>query len=422
MRLDTILSKARGVMTVPGTTDRHLKVPAQEKVAEELLRYLDGFYIPFEVLMSHEKTKRFFVEENGSFFFLKGKKDNCANFKEQPVQTPIKDLCVEELGNSGEKGNTVYLYNTEGFYDVKSLLDAGSAARERLTLRKHTQMVIIDLMQRLNYFLPNATDQVKDFMIITMMLHDIGKSLATALGDKNWQHELSVPIIEYLGTKLELSTFDIKLLCAMVDHDAYGKIVFKNVYPNNRTIQESQAMLREYYKNLGDGWISEEDFITLTRVYFTVDGFGGYGFVRAVTGYVRKGAIIAEGPNAGTPFYQLMSKAIIDERVMSNKFFKSEEVAKQLEKGVIPDEVTLLNWLSLGKLRLSEFVSGKILTHFDLYFNEPTIDQEVHVDYIADHEESAKFVYDTVPPLPRFWIQLNDAAFWGPLSGGSCIE
>ncbi|KAJ2851047.1 hypothetical protein IWW36_001394, partial [Coemansia brasiliensis] len=193
-QLQGFLQDARSNMVIPGMKDRHLLVPEQEAVSANMLDLFNDINLPLSLWASHPSSKQFFDGTNVKI----GKRAGDGSWKAQPMVTPIGEVYLV-LGDGSSKKNLCS--GDDHLINLGDLLDAQVGAREGLTLRKHTQMVMIGIMQRLNFFIGNSGNlkHIQEFMIIAMMFHDIGKSLGHALGDKNWQHELSLPIVDYLG-------------------------------------------------------------------------------------------------------------------------------------------------------------------------------------------------------------------------------
>lgn len=231
-------------------------------------------------------------------------------------------------------------------------------------------------------------------------------------------------MIEYLSNIVGFTSWEIKLAISIFDHDLYGKLLFKNVYPHYRSIDEAISKRDIIFNNINvyGKWkfIDKDLFNCLTLVYFVSDAIGGYGFVRAISGYIRKGALISGGNNVGKSFYEFIKDKIYcnkDNILGNNNVYKSNNIINFLKYNDILNENIILDWFYTGQLRITDLIEEKILTDQDVYFNEPIIDQGVFVKYIADHNEVCKFVYTKIPPIPKIWTKYHNKEFWGIVNG-----
>jgi DNA topoisomerase I len=105
----------------------------------------------------------------------------------------------------------------------------------------------------------------------TLALHDIGKGEAVETGDKDLQHEYTVPILQRVLRLEDYSKKDIELATELVNHDMLGKLM-QGRGDQKKIVQE----LKRKAKNLG---MSTKDFATLQLAIYHTDA-GSYPYVR----------------------------------------------------------------------------------------------------------------------------------------------
>jgi hypothetical protein len=150
--------------------------------------------------------------------------------------------------------------------DFKSLLDADSGVWEKYTLRRHTTMV---LGQYRKYFRDKPLPHLDHpFFETVLALHDIGKPLAIAAGDKRLQHDYTVPIMRAVLGKLDFPARQIDIALAVVHGDTIGHYL-KDEEPD---MERYVAELEERASHSG---LSTEDFLRLSSMFFQIDA-GSY--------------------------------------------------------------------------------------------------------------------------------------------------
>ncbi|KXK08596.1 MAG: hypothetical protein UZ21_OP11001000586 [Microgenomates bacterium OLB22] len=150
--------------------------------------------------------------------------------------------------------------------DFKSLLDADAGVWEEYTLRRHTAMV---LGQYHKYFRGKPLPHLDHpFFETVLALHDIGKPLAIAAGDKRMQHEYTVPMMGIILAQLDFPQNQIDIALAVVHGDTIGHY-----------LKDGEPDMKKYVTELEErathAGLSVEDFLTLTAIFFQIDA-GSY--------------------------------------------------------------------------------------------------------------------------------------------------
>jgi hypothetical protein len=158
--------------------------------------------------------------------------------------------------------------------------------REGYTLAQHTTMALRQFDKYLAGFrLPFALtdDQLKTILLV----HDIGKPLAVQAGDKNRQHEFTVPVVEGLERQgiLGFPRATFLLAVALIDGDPIGSYLAGRI-KTAEAVHEIQEMAKR-------AQVPVDAFFRLLTIYYqadassyTVDAGGKYGldFLFAASG------------------------------------------------------------------------------------------------------------------------------------------
>jgi hypothetical protein len=160
---------------------------------------------------------------------------------------------------------------------TRELYSLSVGVREGYTLAEHTTMALRQFDKYLaGYKLPCAItdDELRNILL----LHDIGKPLAVRAGDKNRQHEFTVPVIEGLARQglLGFSPRTYRLGLALIDGDPIGSYLAGRI-----KVEVAVSEIKEMAKR---AQVPLADFFRLLTLYYqadassyTIDAGGKYG-------------------------------------------------------------------------------------------------------------------------------------------------
>jgi hypothetical protein len=133
---------------------------------------------------------------------------------------------------------------------------------EKFTLKRHTSTVI---SQYMNYFFIRNLPIVvpKDFFLLLLALHDLGKPLAIDQGDRNLQHTFTCRLINNIKEHLP---FDVQNILALINGDPLGR------YFIGVELRKAIIEIRDMVKKSS---LSLKDFFHLLIIFYQVDA-GSY--------------------------------------------------------------------------------------------------------------------------------------------------
>lgn len=140
----------------------------------------------------------------------------------QIVRQHMSETFISQHAVSSEK---IVEYFQQEFPE---LFDADAGVWENLTIRQHTERV---LLQFDRYFAgkPLPLGVSTEFFRVVLALHDIGKPLAILKdGDKRLQHKHTAPIMYETLTKLGFSDLETALGVSLVSGDPLGAVIKGN--------------------------------------------------------------------------------------------------------------------------------------------------------------------------------------------------
>jgi hypothetical protein len=160
-------------------------------------------------------------------------------------------------------------------FELKSFFDGSNGVLCANTIRTHVQKSFKTLEDQYKFFDIDHIDvggiSAKEFMRLFIILHDIGKPFALALGDRNLQHEYSAKIIKSVMKRLGFNNQTITLAITFVENDIMGDIRQEKI--------SAQKGLEKLAEQAGKTVLSIKDFFTLILLFFIADA-GSYQSVR----------------------------------------------------------------------------------------------------------------------------------------------
>lgn len=115
--------------------------------------------------------------------------------------------------------------------ELAKLYAADAGVWEGFTIAEHTLMVFENLRDQFPVFhkkfdwqMPESL-RLQELLRLTVALHDIGKPIAIAKGDKKLQHEFTLQILTVQLKKLAFLPPEVRLAEALVGHDFLGEMV-----------------------------------------------------------------------------------------------------------------------------------------------------------------------------------------------------
>lgn len=150
--------------------------------------------------------------------------------------------------------------------DFKSLLDADSGVWEGYSLRQHTSMV---LGQYQKYFQDKTLPHLDHpFFETVLALHDIGKPLAIAAGDKHLQHEYTVPMMRTVLEQLDFPAEQREIALAVIHGDTIGHYL-RDAQP------DMERYIAELEERAASSGLATDEFLQLCEIFFQIDA-GSY--------------------------------------------------------------------------------------------------------------------------------------------------
>ncbi len=161
--------------------------------------------------------------------------------------------------------------------ELEDLFSSDAGVSEGYSIKEHS-LRVMELInsQYACHISPEFEDRmrpilgvsVKNFMDLTMSLHDIGKPLAVRAGDKGRQHEFTRPIVEKTMAALGFSQFAIHLAAELVDNDIIGDYLKGTI---RQTEKAHQLLVDQSAKMEMD----LKDYFTFQMLFYTADA-GAY--------------------------------------------------------------------------------------------------------------------------------------------------
>ena len=114
---------------------------------------------------------------------------------------------------------------------LKKLFTGPNNSKGSITIRTHTEAVLDLFFQQYSKFKSHfnfeAATGIRLFetLKMTLILHDIGKSIAVAIGEYYRQHEFTPPILISQMRRFGFAEIEIRLADALVGHDLIGLLV-----------------------------------------------------------------------------------------------------------------------------------------------------------------------------------------------------
>ena len=176
---------------------------------------------------------------------------------------------------------------------IKNLFEKSAGLFEGYTVQEHTLMVFAVFKEQFNnynkHFKFNVPSDIRLFETLKMAiaLHDIGKSLADERGDKERQHEYTIPILKFQLKKFNFSTNEINFVQSLVGHDIIGGLMQQKI-----SLEEAKSRLQTAANNAK---MSLHDFLPLQLLFYTIDA-ASYPAVRQSYFTQNNGLLVSNNP------------------------------------------------------------------------------------------------------------------------------
>jgi hypothetical protein len=152
---------------------------------------------------------------------------------------------------------------------LKDLFAASAGVWEGYSIKQHTLMVFevfaeqFSAYQQFYQFKTNQDVRLSQTLKFAIALHDIGKPYAIQAGNKNRQHEFTVPILEKALSHFGFSENETRLAKALVGNDIMGDLV-KGIINAKQAKSRLAAVADEAGMPLGE-------FVPLQFLFYTID-------------------------------------------------------------------------------------------------------------------------------------------------------
>jgi len=162
--------------------------------------------------------------------------------------------------------------------ELKILFEGSAGVSEGYTVKEHTLRVFKLFEEqrkvfplRYQFTLPDDI-RVWETLRIAIALHDIGKPLALRAGDKDRQHEFTVPILLSHLNRLGFTEREARLAEALVGHDIVGELSKGLI-----SLDEARVSLRALARA---AQLPDAVFLPLQALFFVSDA-GSYPYLRS---------------------------------------------------------------------------------------------------------------------------------------------
>lgn len=151
---------------------------------------------------------------------------------------------------------------------VAKLLQEDAGVWEGYTIGEHTGMVLdawkeVASDQEVDRLSQQSGIDLRRLMPAVLSLHDIGKPLAIEAGDRELQHEFTLPILRSVLGKEGFGEQEIKLAEALVGHDVFG-----DVLRGRASVGEGRRVLA---KRAAQAGMDPQVFMQLAGLYYKAD-------------------------------------------------------------------------------------------------------------------------------------------------------
>ncbi len=184
---------------------------------------------------------------------------------------PIKDLLTKNISHP------LFLLDVLGrSKELEPLLYSDSGVWERYTIKEHSLRVLELLKEQYSCLVKpefekemseNLKMPLKNFMELTMSLHDIGKPLALEAGDKDRQHEFTRPVMEKVMKVLRVPEDARTIALELTDNDVIGDYL-KGSISFTQAVSQLEAQAKKTV-------LSVENYFKLQMMFYTADA-GSY--------------------------------------------------------------------------------------------------------------------------------------------------
>jgi hypothetical protein len=185
---------------------------------------------------------------------------------------------------------------------IKKLFQASAGVKEGYTIVEHTLKVFETFKEQLAPFQAKfkfpviANVRLIETLQMMAALHDIGKPLAIAEGDKNRQHEFTMPLVQEQFEKFDFTNEETKLALAIVGHDYIGEMIKDRATPS-KTLELLQQQAQSCRLSL-------QEFMPLQLFYYVIDA-ASYPMLRLRIFVLDKGLLTPDRQS----FWELVKQA-----------------------------------------------------------------------------------------------------------------
>lgn len=159
---------------------------------------------------------------------------------------------------------------------IKELFLADAGVFEKYSIEIHTKMVFSTFFEQKPFLgwdsVKGTFPEIERILLLSIAVHDIGKPLAIARGDKSAQHAYTVPIAQKIFRYLGLSENETRLALTLIGNDIFGDLVKGKI---NLTVAREQLQ-----KLASENTLSYRDFARLQGLFYIIDA-GSYPYLRA---------------------------------------------------------------------------------------------------------------------------------------------
>lgn len=164
-------------------------------------------------------------------------------FSEIHLDDTVFDDIFQKLSSLNEEINEAYRTKVRHYY-----------------LKKHTLLVVRNYKK---YFYDNVTIIDKNFFLVFLFLHDIGKPKAQKAGNLNHQYFYSIKLIESIWSNLPFDESELLIVKSLLEGDSLGKY-FRHKITLEKCCSDISTLARKCNLHIAN-------FFQLFMVYYQCD-------------------------------------------------------------------------------------------------------------------------------------------------------
>jgi hypothetical protein len=213
---------------------------------------------------------------------------------------------LQKLLNAEDYNGEEIIDYLSGDPQLKELFEASAGVWEGYSIKTHTLMVFkvfaeqFALYKKQYKFRVLSDVRLFETLKFTIALHDIGKPYAIDQGNKDRQHEYTLPILEEVFSRFDFSENETKLAKALVSNDFMGDLV--------RGIIDPKTAKRKFTKIAKEAGMSLADYVPLQFLFYTIDA-GSYPSLRQTVFTTTRSGLLIPNKSQFEELWEMLSSS-----------------------------------------------------------------------------------------------------------------